>query len=118
MRHFKFRGWHVWHPEAKGEMCVSSFGGHYISFGGGVYNGATTPNITLMQYIGLDDKNGIEIYEGDIVLTDEAGWKGKVVYERDRFMVVDNKGGFSSACNWEEFEVIGNIYQTPELLDG
>jgi len=66
---------------------------------------------------GLLDKNGVEIFEGDIVLTDEAGWIGKVIYQRDGFFCIDNGGGFSSECNWEQFEVIGNIYENPDLLE-
>ena len=69
----------------------------------------------LMQYIGLKDSKGIEIYEGDIVKIDEAAWKGCVEFMRDRFGVTD-KGGYSYYCDWEYFEIIGNIYENPELL--
>jgi uncharacterized phage protein (TIGR01671 family) len=70
----------------------------------------------IMQFTGLKDKNGKDIYEDDLVITDEAGWMGRVSYVRDSFMVGDNKGGFSYQCNWERFEVIGNIYENSELL--
>jgi uncharacterized phage protein (TIGR01671 family) len=70
----------------------------------------------IMQFTGLKDKNGKDIYEDDLVITDEAGWMGRVSYVGDSFMVGDNKGGFSYQCNWERFEVIGNIYENSELL--
>jgi len=69
-------------------------------------------------YTGLKDKNGKEIYGGDIVKTDEAGWVAQVIYSRDDFMCIGlDEKGFSAMCNWEEFEVIGNIYENPNLLD-
>lgn len=75
-------------------------------------------NFELMQFIGYFDRNGKEIWEGDIVLTDEVGWVAEVVYDYGMFRCVDKDGGFSSLCNWSMFEVIGNIYENPELLKG
>ena len=78
--------------------------------------------LILMQYTGLHDKNGKEIYEGDIVKALISGrWLvGKVIYEHSGFTidVMNNKalefGRRGIIEPWTE--VIGNIYDNPELL--
>ncbi len=63
------------------------------------------------------DINGREIYEGDILETDEAGWIAVVVFGDGRFSLEDRFGGFSAFPNWEACKVIGNVYENPELLE-
>jgi len=71
----------------------------------------------MQQYIGCRDINGREIYEGDILKTDEAGWIGVVVFGNGWFMIEDGRGGFSSMPNWSGCEVIGNILENPEVME-
>ena len=69
----------------------------------------------LMQYVGCKDKNNKEIYEGDIVKTKEH--IGQIIYSKGMFFI-DVKGDFYLPIyNVSEFmEVIGNIYENPDLL--
>lgn len=90
-------------------------------FGGYLDN----PDYVVEQYTGLKDKNGVEIYEGDIIhwkdeVRAKSDWVGEVVW-RDAGFHVDNGGSFSST-EWLEtassiVEVIGNIHENPELLE-
>ena len=72
----------------------------------------------VMQYIGIKDKNGKEIYEEDIVKT--AGlWFGKVVYSCGHFFLAGpNNLSYSMDHEWSDSEVIGNTCENPELMQG
>jgi len=75
-------------------------------------------DVIFMQYTGLKDKNGKEIYEGDIVLMEVNQLKGIIKFLNGGFKIDDGDiplplGGFEEG----EIEVIGNIYENPELLE-
>ena len=75
--------------------------------------------IPIMQYTGLKDKNGKEIYEGDIL---KGTFYGFPMPEYDYVFQIywdeKEKGFMASYFEPSECEVIGNIYDNPELLGG
>lgn len=81
-------------------------------------------DMILMQYTGLKDKNGKEIYEGDIVKikSNPLDMIGYIIYdEYDLAFELRDDENESQECLWyqeQELEVIGNIYDNPELLKG
>jgi uncharacterized phage protein (TIGR01671 family) len=84
------------------------------------YRGYADSTIVLMQYTGLKDKNGKEIYEGDIVKkNNSANHRCKPNKECGTFEIIWEKehAGFNMTGDRSHVcEVIGNIYQNPELL--
>ena len=93
--------------------------------------GANLFEVELMQYTGLKDKNGTEIYEGDIIRTHENRIQ-KVIWHNNGFKLEYKfKRSYRGESYWETrkdielsesndkrwgIEVIGNIYENPELL--
>lgn len=76
----------------------------------------------IMQYIGLKDRKGIDIYDSDFVEFDQKIWE--VIYRVDRFLlryIYKDKVSLAWSSEiedklWKNCLVIGNIYENPELL--
>ncbi len=77
----------------------------------------------LMQYTGLEDVNGVEIYEGDIVkivfndFTESENFIGVIKYYEGMFSVDNGNESYKLFDELNMNEVIGNIYENPELLE-
>lgn len=75
---------------------------------------------TVGQFTGLTDKNGKKIFEGDIITMQKYG-KGKhkslVYFKNGKFAVDGSNYAFKDICP-RNMEIIGNIYDNPELLKG
>lgn len=129
MREIKFRAWIE--SVAKGETGL-----YYPTVFELIHDGSVdrfftneyrfksdTCKFTLMQYTGLKDKNGVEIYEGDIISWSILPLNENVKKVRD--VVIYRNGAFSTKERiallgtlepHREPEVIGNIYENPELV--
>lgn len=107
MREIKFRAWDT----TKGEMDYCG-----LERAGGYHECMEHP---LMQYTGLKDANGKEIYEGDIVrATDHRNDNKTYILTVEWEQCATSSGWTLSSIGWnqEELEIIGNIYENPELL--
>lgn len=126
MREIKFRAWDKENEEMYDVAMIDVETGEvaYTDHPTGYNADALLEQVELMQYTGLKDKNGKEIYEGDICNCREYECFGKVEWNNEEagfyFCVVVEGGGFEEEHLYDyidELEVIGNIHENPELLE-
>ena len=129
MRKIKFRAWDHFnkvfaasYDKINGSEISITFDGALIISGRDGYYDLEFKRYTIQQFTGLEDRNGKEIYEGDILQVLGAG-KCPVVWDR-YFFDLDNydqysmDNQFSAFYNLEpqEMTVIGNIFENPDLI--
>jgi hypothetical protein len=108
MREIKFRAWAINAKKMYSWEQMLEQRKHFASWF------MWTDMYKLMQFTGLRDKNGREIYEGDILK--DTGNIRRVLYNTPSFVLVDENGFFYWTYNTDEYEVIGNVHDNPDLL--
>ena len=140
MREIRFRAWDkkqkVMYQSDLRDFLFYSFGGFSVGEFQGYDEGhdveTDEKDSVLMQYTGLKDKNGMEIYEGDLLKyvghdCIECGQNIKYpnheLYkvfwnQKEVAFICENEDNYMHASTWNtSMEVIGNIHQNKELLE-
>lgn len=119
-RIIKFRAW-----DKKGKKMFKVMSIDWEDIGQMVKDFENKPyffdNVVLLQFTGLKDKNGIEIYEGDIVRykTVSKKWSyGDIRFDNGGFIFIYKNGGYEDLRSelGKSFEVIGNVFENKDLL--
>jgi uncharacterized phage protein (TIGR01671 family) len=149
-REIKFRAWlegtHGNITFQKGSMdygITISEKGFYCDIESGWDIQGTIETVPIMQFTGLKDKNGKEIFEGDVLFNSNrtlitsiedkrlylVKWQNPTYNEENTWLqktpsfilekiVYNNIRYMTLIFNQSQIEIIGNIYENPELLDG
>lgn len=119
MREIKFR---VWDKVRKKMLDVDFISESLFKPSGYEVEFVESDDFVIMQYIGLKDKNGKEVYEGDFVRC-SRGCPHEVIWLKEYGglmlggMPAWYLSGLSEGYAWtDDEEIIGNIYENPELL--
>lgn len=110
-RSIRFRVWDsgcqmFLQPEINGMHCF-----RFLEDGSAYEITPAHPDIVFQQFTGLTDKNGCNIYEGDLIKFGNVGISMEVIFDKGKFTTA-LLHYIPSNC-----EVIGNIFETPELIN-
>lgn len=116
MRTLKFRAW-----DKKDKRIVNLGSIEELHLFQSIYHESKWDEVyEYMQYTGLKDKNGKEIYEGDVLeFIDGRGKdKGEVFFDKGKFQVMNfyqasQDEPVDAFSEYADLEIIGNIYETP-----
>ena len=120
-REIKFRVWNV-----NSETFVDQFEARIYIWGyvecddGKEWIEPSKGSIVIEQFTGLKDKNGKEIYEGDIIhhgQEETSGEKNEVIFQNGEFgMRWQSQSLWHISCDSHFFEIIGNVHENAGLL--
>lgn len=118
MREIKFRAWDVGTKDMRTVNAIGWKTGCVAVAIGSQSAQLHFDQAVLMQFTGLKDNNGKEIYEGDVLnrVIGHTVHRASVTFEGGRFVTTHPGGGIGWTVNSSTSEVIGNIYENPELL--
>lgn len=127
-RQYKFRAWDKKDKVVRDVVGMSFYHDAVsVDIEYGKYLQDDAKRFELMQYTGLKDKNGTEIYEGDVVLDkyEEVKivqwYEGQFVVTRQVLNGSGKRFEYNNINNhinhYSKFEVIGNIYENPNFLE-
>ncbi|XZL50377.1 YopX family protein [Clostridium perfringens] len=114
------------HTKGKANICYSDR--VYVTLSGYVNEDGWPYEVDadILQSTGLKDKNGKEIYEGDILINTNKS-KLNLGIENQKYLILYRALGFdlkplfkgmALKFNYTDLKLIGNIYENPELLEG
>ena len=125
----KFRAWDKLDKEIYGVEEINWFNGEFDFIGDGITFKRDVEDVELMQSTGLKDKNGKEIFEGDIIAIEVEEIETPInakIFQNNKigvlmFHVFEDNEDVPMVELLEDnsvaFAVIGNIYENPELLE-